>query len=60
MKLGQLADMLTELAEAEAAVEKARLSLGYGGSPSTMEGKRSSLEYCQSEVERLRDQDLPA
>lgn len=58
MTLGELADRLAALAEAEAEVTAAQQALGYGGSPSTMQGKREILECRQRCVADLRAEPL--
>lgn len=59
MKLGELADLLRELYEAEQQVKDCTQALGYGGNPQTMERKHQALQAAESQVEWLREQELP-
>lgn len=56
LTLGQLADRLKELQEAEAAVAAAELSLRHGGNALTMVGKQDTLERAVRELHRIRDE----
>jgi hypothetical protein len=58
MKLGELADRLKALQEAQERVEEAKEAIGHGGSAGTMESKRAWLRECEAEVRILREEGL--
>lgn len=58
MTLGELADKLRQLEEAVKDVQDAETSLGYGGSPSTVQGKVHQLELAKDYLWQLRDEEL--
>jgi hypothetical protein len=58
MNLGQLRDLLRELEKAEEDVLEARVSLDYGGSPKTVEGKQGALLFAEWQVEALRSKQI--
>lgn len=58
MTLGKLVDMIAELKREEDELAAAHRALLHGGSHQTMVQKKVTVEWRQSEVERLRAQVL--
>lgn len=56
--LGQLADQLAALAEAEQDLADAQRNVGFGGAPDTMRAKHETVEACNRRLRYLRDQQL--
>jgi len=54
--LGDLADKLKELADAEDAVAAAERSLDFGGNPGTIQRKTDWLQRCRDQVTLIRAQ----
>ncbi len=54
--LGQIADKLKELQDAEQAVAAAERSLDFGGNPGTLKRKTDWLQHCQDQVVLIRAQ----
>lgn len=58
MTLGELADKLKELAEADADVERAMEEINHGGSPRTLQGKWEHFEVMKRWRDSIREEEL--
>lgn len=59
MTLGELADKLRELQEAEQYVADCLVALGHGGNAETMRNKRNAYYAARTILSEVRGEELP-